>query len=319
MLEAAVTNCIRESVDAELPPRNQSVADSLQRSASVFAAQGTFHSSLALQARAQIGCDELAVCAEIIWRLIQRCHSAFGVPPDEQLAYDLQQQIREHLARQADVVLGLVDSSSTAGFGAQWRTLIRNAVMKRRDELFKRFSNGNIGICRRAALGFWHHPGEDRMDRSSHLESLLALAMLCSVTVSGTSLAADTTLHGQHHGASAGATCPATTDASGAMQHMQAMHEQTAAAKTPAERQAVMAEHMKAMQEGMAMMQRMGSSSSSAAKSSKSMQMRMDMMTMMMQMMMDRQQMMSGSGMDGMMQSPPANATNTLGAPPPGK
>ena len=88
----------------------------------------------------------------------------------------------------------------------------------------------------------------------------------------------------------------ATTDV---MAQMQAMHEKMMAAKTPAERQALMADHMKTMQQGMSMMQQMTSQPSKGAMSSKMMQMRMDMMTMMMQMMMDRQQM-GGMGMGGM-------------------
>lgn len=42
------------------------------------------------------------------------------------------------------------------------------------------------------------------------------------------------------------------------MKAMRAMHDKMAAARTPAERQALMAEHMKLMQEGMGMMKQMG-------------------------------------------------------------
>jgi hypothetical protein len=70
VLEAEVTNCIRETIDAGLSPGNQSVVDSLQLSASEFVARVTLNSSMVLQARARIGCDELAVRAEIIWRVI---------------------------------------------------------------------------------------------------------------------------------------------------------------------------------------------------------------------------------------------------------
>jgi len=42
------------------------------------------------------------------------------------------------------------------------------------------------------------------------------------------------------------------------MKAMQAMHEKMMAAKTPEERQALMDEHMKLMQDGMGMMQQMG-------------------------------------------------------------
>ncbi|MGH8210393.1 MAG: hypothetical protein ACREU6_12545 [Steroidobacteraceae bacterium] len=73
------------------------------------------------------------------------------------------------------------------------------------------------------------------------------------------------------------------------MQKMRAMHESFMAAKTPAERQALMADHMKLMQEGMTQMQNMGAPSGQHGKSADAMRQRMDMMTMMMQMMMDHQ------------------------------
>ena len=81
------------------------------------------------------------------------------------------------------------------------------------------------------------------------------------------------------------------------MKAMQAMHEKMAAAKTPDERQALMAEHMKLMQDGMAMMQQMGGMGGmqdckgmggDMASRQQLMEKRMDMMESMMQMMMDR-------------------------------
>ena len=87
------------------------------------------------------------------------------------------------------------------------------------------------------------------------------------------------------------------------MKAMQAMHDKMLAAKTPEDRQALMAEHMKLMQEGMAMMKQMGGASGmSSMDTGKSkgaapasdrhqmMEKRMDMMESMMQMMMDRMQ-----------------------------
>ncbi|MCW5636687.1 MAG: hypothetical protein KIT17_25385 [Rubrivivax sp.] len=91
------------------------------------------------------------------------------------------------------------------------------------------------------------------------------------------------------------------------MKAMQAMHEKMAAAKTPQERNALMAEQMKLMQQGMAMMGRMGggammgggpgamrpggdtaSRPGTTEQRMDMMQQRMDMMQSMMQMMMDR-------------------------------
>ena len=76
------------------------------------------------------------------------------------------------------------------------------------------------------------------------------------------------------------------------MKSMQEMHEKMMAAKTPEERQALMTEHMKSMQGGMAMMGRMKTSDAKGGgkpMSPEMMSKRMDMMEMMMQMMMDRE------------------------------
>ena len=77
------------------------------------------------------------------------------------------------------------------------------------------------------------------------------------------------------------------------MQAMQQMHDKMLAAKTPEERNALMAEHMKLMRSGMAMMGEMGSGmmqgpSGHMAGRNGTLEQRMDMMQAMMQMMMDR-------------------------------
>lgn len=74
------------------------------------------------------------------------------------------------------------------------------------------------------------------------------------------------------------------------MKSMQEMHDKMMAATTQEERQALMAEHMKTMRDGMAMMGQMqGGSATGMPMNSSSMGQRMDMMQMMMQMMMDRE------------------------------
>ena len=74
------------------------------------------------------------------------------------------------------------------------------------------------------------------------------------------------------------------------MKSMQAMHEKMMAAPTLEARQALMAEHMKTMQEGMTMMKQMGGKGMKGdmAGRQQMMEKRMDMMESMMQMMMDR-------------------------------
>ena len=77
------------------------------------------------------------------------------------------------------------------------------------------------------------------------------------------------------------------------MKAMREMHDQMMAAKTPEERNALMAEHMKAMQEGMTMMNGMSPGGMAGLKGDmaahrQTMEKRMEMMQTMMQMMMDR-------------------------------
>jgi hypothetical protein len=71
---------------------------------------------------------------------------------------------------------------------------------------------------------------------------------------------------------------------------MREMHDKMMAAKTPEERSALMADHMKSMQDGMAMMDNMmgGKSADKATLPPQMMQKQMEMMQMEMQMMMDR-------------------------------
>ena len=78
---------------------------------------------------------------------------------------------------------------------------------------------------------------------------------------------------------------------------MQEMHDKMMAAKTPEERSALMADHMKTMQEGMGMMKGMGGMGGMAGAKRQPadmtqrqtmMEQRMDMMQTMMEMMVDR-------------------------------
>ena len=135
-----------------------------------------------------------------------------------------------------------------------------------------------------------------------HVLSVTGLvAVLSASAFPGMTVAAEEAEHDHTHAAAATAEKPVSPAASEMMQRMQGMHEKMMAAKTPAERQALMADHMKLMQEGMTMMQQMGAQSGKHDMS-QMMQQRMDMMTRMMQMMMDSQ----GAGGMGGMNTPPA-------------
>ncbi|WP_427307842.1 hypothetical protein [Cupriavidus sp. H39] len=91
------------------------------------------------------------------------------------------------------------------------------------------------------------------------------------------------------------ASAPSTAQMDAMMKSMQEVHDKMMAARTPEERQALMSEHMKTMQEGMSMMGQMHGGKGTMGPGGgmgmgpDAMNKRMDMMEMMMQMMMDRE------------------------------
>lgn len=99
------------------------------------------------------------------------------------------------------------------------------------------------------------------MSSFSTILSLSTLALLTAcASPAGPAGASDTpaaaSAHTSHHpGTSSSAPMPGMQDR---MQAMREMHDKMMNAKTPAEREALMAEHMKSMQGGMDMMKRMG-------------------------------------------------------------
>jgi hypothetical protein len=99
--------------------------------------------------------------------------------------------------------------------------------------------------------------------------------------------------HLLHHPSAA--LSPATTKQDQQMAQMREMHRKMMAAKTPQERQALMAEHMKAMQGGMSMMCQMGPAPSpqAGAPSEDTTKRCMAMKDMTMQMMQDREKLQS--------------------------
>ena len=150
----------------------------------------------------------------------------------------------------------------------------------------------------------------------TRIQSNSALAAIVLASVAAAAGAATDEQHDSHHPAStpavqiaqakpgmAASAMPGTQGMEAQMKAMQEMHAKMMAAKTPEERNALMADHMKAMQGGMAMIQGMsgmggmgGMGAASAprgmpadmAKRQQMLEQRMDMMTMMMEMMMDR-------------------------------
>ena len=135
-----------------------------------------------------------------------------------------------------------------------------------------------------------------------NLSRSLSLALSLGI-VGASALAAQDDQHPAHHptGAASAPASKAMPGKAGAdmtrmdaqMKTMGAMHDQMMAAKTPEERKALMPEHMKAMQEGMAMMNGMPSGAMQSMKGDmaahhQTMEKRMEMMQATLQMMMDR-------------------------------
>jgi hypothetical protein len=165
-------------------------------------------------------------------------------------------------------------------------------------------------ICIKGERSPCGHRGaiECRFERSCHkrrtmkLMSTLAavavatLAGCSSFPVSGTKQPEQ---HEAHHPAAE--TAPKVDPArfEQQMKTMREMHQKMVAARTPAERTSLMKDHMKAMQDGMAMMGQKGGgmpmhcgdmpSKPGGPSVQKDMMQRMDMMEMMMQMMVDRE------------------------------
>ena len=129
----------------------------------------------------------------------------------------------------------------------------------------------------------------------------LALAL---VAAGAPSWAAQHDQHKAHHPAGSaaaaasksmpGKTTPEMARMANQRKAMQEMHDKMMSAKTPEERNALMAEHMKTMQEGIGMMKSMGgmggpkSPPTSMTERQAMMEQRMDMMQTMMEMMVDR-------------------------------
>ena len=129
----------------------------------------------------------------------------------------------------------------------------------------------------------------------------LALAL---VAVGVPTWAAQDDQHKDHHPAGSasatasksmpGKTSPEMARMANQRKAMQQMHDKMMAAKTPEERNALMAEHMKTMQDGMGMMKGMGgmagtkSPPTDMTQRHAMMEQRMDMMQTMMEMMVDR-------------------------------
>jgi len=152
-----------------------------------------------------------------------------------------------------------------------------------------------MGVSARTLISSTLNCGQSLKEKTVKLvlgSIAVALALLggCSSMPGGK----DVDDHAAHHAPGAAATSPAPAGYDQQMKTMQEMHQKMVASKTPAERAALMKDHMKTMQDGMGMMGQMrggmmGGGKGAMAMDADMMKRRMDMMEMMMQMMMDRE------------------------------
>ena len=147
--------------------------------------------------------------------------------------------------------------------------------------------------------------------QESHMKLVRPLTLALAFVVVGVpTWAAQDDLHKGHHPAGStsaaatktvsGKTSPDSARMANQTKAMQEMHDKMMAAKTPEERGALMAEHMKSMQQGMDMMKGMGglggmggmagpkSPATNMPERQTMMEQRMDMLQTMMEMMVDR-------------------------------
>jgi hypothetical protein len=124
------------------------------------------------------------------------------------------------------------------------------------------------------------------MDKS--IQSLCAAGLACLLGASAAPGAIAAV--GRQQGPPANSPATVTTaDLSDMMSRMQVMHRKLATASTPAEKQALMVEHFKLIQEGLTMLQQLRLRSAKDATTEQMLEQRMDMMTMLMRMMADRE------------------------------
>jgi hypothetical protein len=150
------------------------------------------------------------------------------------------------------------------------------------------------------ATPLWHaHP---RLPLPEDPMKLALVVLGSSLLIVGCATGPTPEEHAAHHPPGTAAAAPAATTPGqmySMMRSMQETHDRMMAAKTPEERARLMNEHMKLMQDGMAMMGQMRGGKGGMGMGSgmpmtpEMMGKRMDMMEMMMKMMVDREAMRS--------------------------
>jgi hypothetical protein len=134
MLEDKVIQRIRESVDAELRPRDRSV----HMEAHAFQGRHAL-SGRAFVGRGEIGCKELTERADLIWRIIQRCYTAYQVSaPDESTIDGLNQQFKFWIDSESNLLRSMLD---VARDPVQSKAAMLQMIIARGNDLVRRYQN----------------------------------------------------------------------------------------------------------------------------------------------------------------------------------
>lgn len=136
MLDTHVLTRIKDYIGAELGPRDRTLGIALRDAQSEFVKHGTLNSSMAAQRYAQVGRDELAVRARIIWAAVRRSYeSLVGPTYGVSTLDDLRQQISAFMEEQARIVGGI--AAERAKSHDAYRSIIEVEIANYRRELVR--------------------------------------------------------------------------------------------------------------------------------------------------------------------------------------
>jgi hypothetical protein len=134
MLEPQVIERIRESVEAELRPRDNLVHMRIGAVRGENAGHGR-----AWIGYGQVACDELTERAELVWRVIQRCYTAYQrSPPGESTVAGLSQQAQHWINSESNA---LIELAKIPGANVPLKAQFRQMLVLHGAQLVKKYQN----------------------------------------------------------------------------------------------------------------------------------------------------------------------------------
>jgi hypothetical protein len=141
MLTVAVLTRIRNSVSADLRPRDRTLREAIQAAISRITPHQGALSGASAHACLEAGRAELQVRADIIWLVIKRSYTSLVGHDSPTALEDLQQQIAEHLTAEARIVSELA-AEFWRRHNQQMSLMIRDTIdIETRNELRTKYEN----------------------------------------------------------------------------------------------------------------------------------------------------------------------------------